>query len=232
MKVVSIYWRFFLYQRNTIEDEIHLTTLWDIILFLINSLIVLLITWASAGMWKDMALTLAKEWHTVYGAARRLEKMQDIVDAWWYALKVDVTNDADMTTAVDKIITTEGRIDVLVNNAWFSMAGAIEDVSMEDARRQMDVNLFGLARLTQLVLPHMRERSSWTIINISSVWGKVGLPLWGWYHASKFAVEGLSDCLRGEVAQFGIDVVVIQPGAIKTDFGGVLTDHMWERPCT
>ena len=190
---------------------------------------VILITWASAGMWKDMATTFAKEWHIVYGAARRVEKMQDIIDAWGHALQMDVTIDEHLVQAVDQIISEQWRIDVLINNAWFSMAGAVEEVSMEDARYQMDVNLFGLARLTQLVLPHMRQQQSWRILNVSSIGGKVWLPLWGRYHASKFAIEGLSDCLRGEVAQFGIDVVVIEPGAIKTDFGDVLADRLWDK---
>ena len=122
-----------------------------------------------------------------------------------------------MVLGIQEIIENEKQIDVLINNAGFGLYGAIEDVTMESAKYQMEVNMFGLARLTQLVLPHMREQHNGTIINISSIGGKIANPLGGWYHASKFAVEALSDSLRMEVKQFGIDVVVIEPGGVKSE---------------
>jgi len=136
-------------------------------------------------------------------------------------VKVDVTDDASMIALVDRVISETGRVDVLVNNAGYGSYGAVEDVPLAEARRQFEVNVFGLARLTQLVLPHMRERRAGRIINISSIGGKIYEPLGGWYHATKFAVEGLSDSMRVELAPFGIDVVVILPGAIKTEWGGI-----------
>lgn len=190
---------------------------------------VILITGASSGMGKVTAEQLAKEGHIVYGAARRVGHMDELQKIGGHALEVDVTNDHSMTKAVDRVIQEQGRIDVLINNAGFGMYGSIEDTSMEDARYQLDVVLFGLARLSQLVIPHMRDKRSGTIINISSMGGKIYTPLGGWYHAAKHAVEGLSDCMRLELKQFGIDVVVIQPGIIQTAFGDVLMNPMLER---
>jgi short-subunit dehydrogenase len=157
----------------------------------------------------------------VYGAARRLDRMNDIVEAGGTALAVDVSDEMSMAAGVDLIIRERGYIDVLINNAGYGQYGALEDVPIEDARRQFEINLFGLARLTQLCLPHMRARKSGKIINISSVGGKLATPLGGWYHASKFALEGYSDALRMEVRPFGIDVIVIEPGAVKTEWSGI-----------
>jgi NAD(P)-dependent dehydrogenase (short-subunit alcohol dehydrogenase family) len=182
---------------------------------------VALITGASSGMGKDFALRLLEEGYIVYGAARRVERMDDIVRAGGFALAMDVTDDAAMVSGVEAIIRQHGRIDVLINNAGYGQFGAIEDVPSELARRQMEVNLFGLARLTQLCLPHMRARKSGRIINISSVGGKIFTPLGGWYHASKFALEGWSDVLRVEMQPFGIDVVVIEPGGVRSEWSGI-----------
>jgi NAD(P)-dependent dehydrogenase (short-subunit alcohol dehydrogenase family) len=137
---------------------------------------------------------------------------------------MDVTNDADLERAVQTILDEQGRIDVLINNAGFGLYGAAEDVPIEDARYQFDVNLFGPARLTQLVLPHMREQRFGRIVNVSSMGGQITFPLGAWYHASKHALEAYSDALRQEVRQFGIDVVLIQPGLIKTEFGTVSSE--------
>jgi short-subunit dehydrogenase len=134
---------------------------------------------------------------------------------------MDVTNDADLVRVVQTIIGEQGRIDALVNNAGFGLYGAAEDVPLEQARYQLDVNLFGPARLIQLVLPHMREQRSGRIVNVSSMGGQITFPLGAWYHASKHALEAYSDALRQEVKGFGIDVVLIQPGLIKTEFGTV-----------
>lgn len=179
---------------------------------------VALITGASSGMGKDFALRLISEGYVVYGAARRVDLMQPIQSAGGVALALDVTTDALMVSAVDRVVREHGRIDVLINCAGYGQMGALEDVTMDDARRQMDVNLFGVARLTQLVLPQMRAQRSGKIINISSVGGKFATPLAGWYHASKFALEGYSDALRMEVEPFGVEVVVVQPGGTDSEW--------------
>ena len=131
---------------------------------------------------------------------------------------------------IDKIIADTGRIDVLVNNAGYGSYGSLEDVPMDEARRQVEINVFALARLTQLALPHMRAQRSGYVVNISSMGGKFGEPLGSWYHATKFAVEGLSDSIRPELAPFGIHVVVIEPGAIRTEWGGSPPTTCWPPP--
>ncbi len=190
---------------------------------------VVLVTGASSGMGKETALQLIKEGHIVYGAARRIEKMQELIRAGGDAIKMDVTDEEQIVSGVQKIVDKHGKIDVLVNNAGYAVYGAVEDVSIDDARRQFEVNLFGLARLTQEVLPYMRKQKSGKIINISSVGGKIYTPLGAWYHATKHALEGWSDCLRLEVSQFGIDVVIVEPGAIVTEFGDVMLQPMIDR---
>jgi len=186
---------------------------------------VALITGASSGMGSDFSLRLLKEGYVVYGAARRVARMQRLVDAGGTALHVDVTEDDSLRRGVDTVVSEQGRIDVLVNNAGYGQYGAIEDVPLELARRQMEVNLFGAARLTQLVLPHMRAQGRGKIVNISSIGGKIYTPLGGWYHASKFALEGWSDVLRNEVASFGIDVVVIEPGGVESEWSGIAAEE-------
>ena len=126
------------------------------------------------------------------------------------------------------MIQAEGRIDVLVNNAGYGFFGAIETVPLEEARRQLEVNVFGLARLTQLVLPYMREQGSGRIINTSSIAGKMVFYMGGWYNVTKYSVEAFSDALRMEMKPFGIDVVMIEPGAIKTDWGLIAARHLKE----
>jgi len=188
--------------------------------------LVILVTGASAGIGKEFARELHADGHIVYGAARRLEKMDDIKQLGVKVLQMDVTDEASATSGVDKILKAEGRIDVLINNAGFGSYGAIEDVPIADAKYQLDVNVFGAARLIQLVLPGMRKQHFGKIINISSIGGKIAMPLGGWYHASKFALEAMSDSLRNEVAQFGIDVVVIEPGGIKSEWSGITLDNL------
>jgi short-subunit dehydrogenase len=187
---------------------------------------VVLITGASSGIGKQTALLLIQQGFIVYGAARRLDKMQDLKEAGVHLLQMDVTDDASMTKGVQEIIDAEKRIDVLINNAGYGSYGALEDVPISEAKYQFDVNVFGLARLTQLVLPHMRSQKSGRIINVSSIGGKIGEPHGAWYHATKFAVEGLSDSLRMELKQFGIDVVIIEPGAIITEWNTIARDHL------
>ena len=189
---------------------------------------IILITGASSGIGYDAAKTLAAQGHRVYAAARRVELMEPLKADGVVPLKMDVTDSASVGAAVREILETEGRIDVLVNNAGYGSLGAIENVSLEEARRQLDVNVFGLAQLCRLVLPSMREQGSGRIINISSIAGKVVLPFCGWYRVSKYSVEALSDSLRMEVKPFGIDVVLIEPGGIKTDWGLIAADHLAE----
>ncbi|MBX2978691.1 MAG: oxidoreductase [Flavobacteriales bacterium] len=190
---------------------------------------IILITGASSGMGKAFAQRLLNEGHIVYGAARRVERMHDLEHAGGHAIAMDVTDDASMQDAVARIIAEQGRIDVLINNAGYAIYGAVEETSIADARRQFEVNLFGLGRLTQLVLPHMRKAGKGRIINISSMGGKMYTPLGAWYHATKHALEGWSDCLRLELKPFGIDVVIVQPGIIKTEFADVMTAPMLQR---
>ncbi len=187
---------------------------------------VALVTGASSGIGKETAKLLLQKGYIVYGAARRMEKMQDLKEAGVKLLAMDVTNDAEMVRGIQEILTQEKRIDVLVNNAGYGSYGALEDVPICEARYQFEVNIFGMARLIQLVLPQMRQQRSGKIINISSVGGKFGEPHGTWYHATKYAVEGLSDSLRMELKQFGIDVVIIEPGAILTEWNGIARDNM------
>jgi short-subunit dehydrogenase len=187
---------------------------------------VALVTGASAGIGKETAKLFAQNGYTVYGAARRTEKMQELKEFGVKLLAMDVTNEADMVKGVSEILQNEKRIDVLVNNAGYGSYGALEDVPLSEARYQFEVNIFGVARLTQLVLPTMRQQRSGKIINVSSVGGKFGEPHGVWYHATKFALEGLSDSLRMELKQFGINVVVIEPGAIKTEWSGIAKDNL------
>ncbi|MEO1052761.1 MAG: oxidoreductase [Bacteroidota bacterium] len=190
---------------------------------------IVLITGASSGIGKETAIQLIKEGHIVYGAARRVDKMKDLEAAGGHAIGMDVTDDKSITTGVQQIIDEHGHIDVLVNNAGYAIYGSVEETSIDEARRQFEVNIFGLARLTQLVLPYMRERRSGTIINISSMGGKVYFPLGAWYHGTKHALEGWSDSLRLELRSFGVNVVIVEPGAIKTEFGDVMIAPMIER---
>lgn len=189
---------------------------------------VILITGASSGIGYETALTLARQGHKVYAAARRYKLMESLSDDLIQIIKMDLTDEASMVKAVNDIIVENGHIDVLINNAGYGYFGAIENVTMEEARRQMEVNVFGLARLCQLVLPYMRERGSGRIINISSVAGKAVLYFGGWYHVSKYSVEAFSDALRMEMKPFGIDVVMIEPGGIKTNWGIIAADNLAE----
>ena len=189
---------------------------------------VILITGASSGIGYDAAETLAKQGHRVYAAARRLERMEPLKSLGVQVIRMDVTDEESMQEGVRTVIQSEGRIDVLVNNAGYGFFGAIETVPMEDARRQLEVNVFGLARLTQLVLPHMRKQGSGRIINTSSIAGKMVFYMGGWYNVTKYSVEAFSDALRMEMKPFGIDVVMIEPGAIKTDWGIIASKHLKE----
>ena len=193
-----------------------------------NTSKVILITGASSGIGYDTAAALAKQGHKVYAAARRMEKMEPLRQQGVVPIRMDVTDTASLEAGLNTVMEAEGRIDVLINNAGYGYFGAIENVSMEEARRQVEVNVFGLARLCQLVLPIMRSQGSGRIINTSSVAGKSVLYYGGWYHVTKYSVEAFSDALRIEMKPFGIDVVMIEPGGIKTEWGHIAADHLAE----
>jgi NAD(P)-dependent dehydrogenase (short-subunit alcohol dehydrogenase family) len=188
-----------------------------------------LVTGGSSGIGESTVLELLDAGFTVYTVARRVDRMQSLAEKGAHVFAMDVTDDASMVSGVARIVEEQGRIDVLVNNAGYGSYGAVEDVPIEEARRQFDVNVFGLARLTQLVTPHMREQGSGRIVNISSIGGKFYEPFGAWYHATKFAVEGFSDCLRLELKPFGIDVVLIEPGPIITEWNEIARDSLLER---
>ncbi|MFB9926947.1 oxidoreductase [Amycolatopsis halotolerans] len=179
---------------------------------------VCLLTGASAGIGRATAWELLKAGCIVYGAARRLSKMDELRDAGGHPLAMDARSETDLDRVVRTVLDEQGRIDVLINNAGTVLHGAAEDVPLDAARDQFQVNLFAPARLVQLVLPTMRAQGSGRIVNISSIGGEISLPFGAWYYASKHALEAYSDTLRMEVRPFGIEVVVIQPGIIKTEF--------------
>ena len=179
-----------------------------------------LITGCSSGIGRAAAVSLHNAGLTVYATARRVDSMADLASKGIHTLALDVTDEASMTAAV-AAVEAEGQIDMLVNNAGYGLYGPVEQLPMDEIRRQFETNFFGLVRLTQLVLPGMRRRGSGRILNVSSMGGRITLPGRAFYHASKYAVEALSDALRMEVAQFGIDVVLIEPGPVKTPWNDV-----------
>lgn len=187
---------------------------------------VVLITGASSGIGKATAEKLLGEGYCVYASARNANKLKPLETRGAKIVELDVTQDESTQSAVDRIIHDCGRLDILINNAGYGSYGALEDVSTEEARHQFEVNVFGLGRLTQLALPYMRTQSFGKIINITSVGGKIYEPLGSWYHASKFAVEGLSDCLRLELQPFGIDVIIVEPGPIRTEWGSIAIEKL------
>lgn len=182
---------------------------------------VIIITGASSGMGKEAARLLAKQGHTVYAGARRVEKMNDLKQLGIKPMKLDVTRDDMIAEFVHKVIKQEGCIDILINNAGFGLFGSVEDIPLDEARYQFDVNMFGLAAMTKQVIPYMRRQNSGRIVNISSIGGKIYTPFGSWYHATKHAMEGWSDCLRYELKPFGIDVIIVEPGLVRTDFENV-----------
>jgi len=190
---------------------------------------VALVTGGSSGIGECTVRELIDAGFTVYTVARRVERMQPLAEQGAHVFAMDVTDDASMVAGVERIIAEQGRIDVLVNNAGYGSYGAVEDVPIDEARRQFEVNVFGLARLTQLVTPHMRAQGSGRIVNVSSIGGKYYEPFGAWYHATKFAVEGFSDSLRMELRPFGVDVVIIEPGPIITEWNEIARDSLLER---
>jgi NAD(P)-dependent dehydrogenase (short-subunit alcohol dehydrogenase family) len=185
-----------------------------------------LVTGASSGIGEATARKLQKLGFTVYGAARRLDRLETLAASGIRPLAMDVTDDESVQAGIKHIVAETGRIDVLVNNAGYGSYGAIEDVPLAEAREQFEVNVFGAARLAQLVMPHMRAQHAGTIVNITSMGGKIYTPLGGWYHGTKFALEAISDCMRLEAKPFGVNVVVIEPGGIRTEWGGIAAEKV------
>ncbi|WP_430868207.1 SDR family NAD(P)-dependent oxidoreductase [Demequina aurantiaca] len=178
----------------------------------------ILITGCSSGMGRAAALALLERGHTVYATARRPETLADLEAAGAHVLALDVTDIESMRAAVSAVESEHGAVGTLINNAGYAHPGPIETVPVEDARAQYETNVFGLTQMCQLVLPAMRAAGKGRIINVSSMGGRMTLPVGGWYHSTKYAVESLSDALRMETRPFGIKVVLIEPGAIKTEF--------------
>jgi NADP-dependent 3-hydroxy acid dehydrogenase YdfG len=187
-----------------------------------------LVTGCSSGIGRATARRLAAGGWTVYATARRLESIADLEAAGCRTLALDVTDEDSMVAAVRAIEERHGAVGVLVNNAGYSQSGAIETVPLEAARRQFETNVFGLVRLTQLVLPRMRDQRWGKVVNLGSMGGKLVFPGGGWYHATKHALEAISDALRFEVRGFGIDVILLEPGLITTEFGNAAAASMAE----
>jgi NAD(P)-dependent dehydrogenase (short-subunit alcohol dehydrogenase family) len=178
-----------------------------------------LITGCSSGIGAATAERLAGSGWKVYASARRPETIAGLRDKGCETVALDVCDEQSMRAAVDGIVDAEGAVGVLINNAGYSQSGAVEEVPIEEVRRQFETNVFGLVRLIQLALPGMRNQGFGRIVNLSSMGGKLTFPGGGYYHATKHAVEAISDALRFEVRGFGVDVIVIEPGLIKTRFG-------------
>ncbi|MBC8163167.1 MAG: SDR family NAD(P)-dependent oxidoreductase [Roseiflexaceae bacterium] len=185
-----------------------------------------LITGASSGIGAAAATTLAQHGWTVYATARRTEALAALAASGLHTLPLDVTDDQSMIAAVEQIESTHGAVDLLVNNAGFGVNGPVEELAMADIRRQFETNVFGLVRMSQLVLPGMRRKRSGRIINIGSVGGTFTTPGAGAYHASKWAVESFNDAMRFEVESFGVDVVLVQPTGVYTQFDKKITETM------
>ena len=188
-----------------------------------------LVTGASSGIGKEIAKRLIEDGFQVYAAARRVEKMDDLAKLGARLLRMDISRKDEIEAAIGTILGETGGVNVLVNNAGFGLYGPIEDIGIDEVRYQFEVNVFGSARLIQLLLPAMRQKGSGSIVNITSMGGKIYTLLGGWYHATKHALEGWSDSLRLELAPFGINVVVVEPGLIETGFGNVVAESLLKR---
>ena len=180
-----------------------------------------LITGCSSGIGRAAATRLHQAGLRVYATARRVEAIADLAGSGITTLALDVTDETSMAEAVAAVEADAGALGALINNAGYGLYGTVEQVPMAEIRRQFETNFFGLVRLTQLVLPGMRGRRGGRILNVSSMGGRATLPGGAFYHASKYAVEAFSDALRMEVAQFGIEVVLIEPGPVKTPWNDV-----------
>jgi NAD(P)-dependent dehydrogenase (short-subunit alcohol dehydrogenase family) len=189
---------------------------------------VIIVTGASSGIGKATVIRLLKEGQIVIAAARRIQLMDDLKASGADVRYLDITVDETIVELVNHTVNKYGKIDALINNAGYGLYGAVADVPIEEAKKQFDVNLFGMAKITQLVLPVMEKQKNGTIINISSIGGKIYMPMGAWYHATKHAVEAFSDCLRMEVKSKGIKVVIIEPGMILSEWSAIAGNHMME----
>ena len=185
---------------------------------------VALVTGCSSGIGLETAVALAREGHFTFATMRNLKKteaLEKIVkeeNLPISVLELDVDNEESMNNAIEKIMAQKGRIDTLVNNAGWGMWGTVEDVSIDEFKQQFETNFFSIVRMIQKIAPVMRKQKSGSIVNVSSVAGRIGFPVSPAYISSKFALEGLSECLRFELSPFGINVITIEPGVIKTNF--------------
>lgn len=175
-----------------------------------------LVTGTSSGIGRATAIGLRQAGYHVYATARRVETLTELAELGIVTLPMDVTDEASMDAVVKRIVAEHGWVGVLVNNAGFELAGTVEETPLEEVRRQFDTNVFGLIRLTQLVLPGMRQNNSSRIVNVSSIFGRFAVPGKAFYDASKFAVAGFTEALRLEVAGFGIGVALVEPAATRT----------------
>jgi NAD(P)-dependent dehydrogenase (short-subunit alcohol dehydrogenase family) len=184
---------------------------------------VALVTGSSSGIGFETALLLARNGFNTYASMRKLGKSKNITEIVnreklpLQVVQLDVNDDKSVKEAIDKVVAENQRIDVLVNNAGYGLLGALEDLSIEEIKEQFETNFFGVVRVTQQVLPIMRKQNNGTIVNVSSVGGRIGIPGLSAYHSTKFALEGLSESISYELEPFGIRVVVIEPGVIRTN---------------
>jgi NAD(P)-dependent dehydrogenase (short-subunit alcohol dehydrogenase family) len=182
-----------------------------------------LITGCSSGIGHATASRLVEDGWKVYATARRPETLAELKDKGCETLALDVTSEESMSAAVKAVIEAEGAVGVLINNAGYSQSGAVETVPLDQVRRQFETNVFGVLRMCQLVLPGMREQHWGKIVNLGSMGGRLTFPGGGLYHATKYSIEAISDALRFEVRGFGINVILIEPGLIVTNFGETAT---------
>lgn len=187
-----------------------------------------LVTGASSGIGYNTAIELKNKGYKVYAAARRMDRLNELEKVGIIPIYLDITDNDSIQLVVSEIINRDKRLDVLVNNAGYGLYGALEDVPEKEARMQFDVNIFGLMNLTKEFLPYMRKNKSGRIVNISSIGGKAVQPFGGWYHASKFAVEALSDALRMELKTFNVEVIIIEPGGIDTEWSQIAYNNLYE----
>ena len=185
-----------------------------------------LISGCSSGIGAATAAALARAGHTVYATARRMDTLEDLEALGAHTLALDVTSEDSMIAAVKAVEAEHGQVGTLVNNAGYGEYGPIEEADLERVRTMFETNVFGLARLTQLVLPAMRRARSGRIVNIGSMGGRITFPVGGFYHATKYAVEAISDALRVEVKPFGIDVILVEPGLIRTNFENRVSESL------
>lgn len=189
---------------------------------------VVIVTGASSGIGMAIVRKLLSDGCTVYGGARRVDRTSDLVSLGAKVLPLDVTDESSMSEFVNSVLSSEGRIDALVNNAGYGTYGSVEDIPLSEARQQFEVNTFGLVRMSQLVLPTMRQQKAGRIINITSMGGKIWTPFGAWYHATKHAVEVISDAMSFEVRPFGVQIVIVEPGHIATEWGKIAADSLRE----